>query len=65
MAVGDYSTDFHIVPGVRLGGVPCGIKGIDQLDLVLFEIRVWQCHCRHFHAKPFCSGARAGWPGAS
>ena len=37
MAVGDYSTDFHIVPGVRLGGVPCGIKGIDQLDLVLFE----------------------------
>lgn len=37
MAVGDYSTDFHIVPGVRLGGVPCGIKGEDQLDLVLFE----------------------------
>ena len=37
MPVGDYSTDFHIVPGVRLGGVPCGIKGIDQLDLVMFE----------------------------
>jgi len=37
MAVGDYSTVFHIVPGVRLGGVPCGIKGADQLDLVLFE----------------------------
>ncbi|MBT6890728.1 MAG: bifunctional ornithine acetyltransferase/N-acetylglutamate synthase, partial [Gammaproteobacteria bacterium] len=37
MAVGDYSTDFHNVPGVRLGAVPCGIKGIDQLDLVLFE----------------------------
>ncbi len=37
MAVGDYSTDFHIVPGVRLGAVPCGIKGVDQLDLVLFE----------------------------
>ena len=37
MPVGDNSTDFNIVPGVRLGGVPCGIKGVDQLDLVLFE----------------------------
>jgi glutamate N-acetyltransferase / amino-acid N-acetyltransferase len=37
MAVGDYSTDFHIVPGVRLGGVPCGIKSGGRLDLVLFE----------------------------
>ena len=37
MAVGAYSTDFQIVPGVRLGGIPCGLKGIDQLDLVLFE----------------------------
>ncbi len=37
MAVGEASTDFEIVPGVRLAGVPCGIKGQDQLDLVMFE----------------------------
>ena len=37
MAVGNYSTDFHVVPGVRLAGISCGIKGLDQLDLVLFE----------------------------
>ena len=37
MAVGNYSKDFHVVPGVRLAGVPCGIKGMDKTDLVLFE----------------------------
>lgn len=37
MAVGTASTDFLVVPGVRLASVPCGIKGQDQLDLVLFE----------------------------
>ena len=51
MAVGDYSTDFHIVPGVRLGGVPCGIKGVDQLDLVLFEFVSGSVTAGNFHAK--------------
>lgn len=37
MAVGESTTDFLPVPGVRVGSVPCGIKGEDQLDLVLFE----------------------------
>lgn len=37
MAVGEASTDFIAVPGVRLASVPCGIKDRDQLDLVLFE----------------------------
>ena len=37
MAVGDYSTAFHPVPGVRLASVPCGIKGGGNPDLVLFE----------------------------
>ena len=37
MAVGAASTDFKVVPGVRLAGVSCGIKGQDQPDLVLFE----------------------------
>ena len=37
MAVGEASTDFKVVPGVRLASVPCGIKGQDELDLVLFE----------------------------
>jgi glutamate N-acetyltransferase/amino-acid N-acetyltransferase len=37
MAVGDYSTDFDVVPGVRLAGMSCGIKGLGRLDLVLFE----------------------------
>ena len=37
MAVGSYSTGFRVVPGVRLAGIPCGIKGSGQIDLVLFE----------------------------
>ncbi|MBO6554928.1 MAG: bifunctional glutamate N-acetyltransferase/amino-acid acetyltransferase ArgJ [Pseudomonadales bacterium] len=37
MAVGEASTEFEPVPGVKLASVPCGIKGQDQLDLVLFE----------------------------
>ncbi len=37
MAVGEATTDFLPVRGVRLASVPCGIKGKDQLDLVLFE----------------------------
>ena len=61
MAVGDYSTDFHIVPGVRLGGVPCGIKGEDQLDLVLFEFVAGSVTCgiftqSHFAAAPVLVG---------
>ena len=37
MAVGEASTDFHPVPGVRLASVPCGLKKGSQPDLVLFE----------------------------
>ena len=37
MAVGPYSTEHKIVPGVRLASVACGIKGRDELDLVLLE----------------------------
>jgi glutamate N-acetyltransferase/amino-acid N-acetyltransferase len=37
MAVGTASTDFKVVPGVRLASTACGIKGQDQQDLVLFE----------------------------
>ena len=37
MAVGDYTTDFLPVPGVRLASVACGIKGDGKIDLVLFE----------------------------
>jgi glutamate N-acetyltransferase/amino-acid N-acetyltransferase len=40
MAVGEASTDFKVVPGVRLASVPCGIKGQDELDLVLFEFEL-------------------------
>ncbi|MBT4163105.1 MAG: bifunctional glutamate N-acetyltransferase/amino-acid acetyltransferase ArgJ [Gammaproteobacteria bacterium] len=37
MAVGPSSTEFKNVGGVRLACAACGIKGDDQLDLVLFE----------------------------
>ena len=37
MAVGDYSTEHSSVPGVRLASASCGIKGQDELDLVLIE----------------------------
>lgn len=37
MAVGEASTDFKVVPGVRLASVSCGIKANGSLDLVLFE----------------------------
>ena len=37
MAVGSYSTEYKIVPGVRLSSVACGIKPKDELDLVLIE----------------------------
>ncbi|MFT7219478.1 MAG: glutamate N-acetyltransferase/amino-acid N-acetyltransferase [Candidatus Azotimanducaceae bacterium] len=37
MAVGDHSTDFLPVPGVRLASAACGIKGDGKIDLVLFE----------------------------
>lgn len=37
MAVGELSTDFNVVPGVRLASIACGIKARDKLDLVLFE----------------------------
>lgn len=61
MAVGDYTTDFQIVPGVRLGAVSCGLKGIDQLDLVLFEfvpgsVTVGIFTQSHFAAAPVLVG---------
>ena len=37
MAVGLFSTEHKAVPGVRLASVACGIKGKDQLDLVLID----------------------------
>lgn len=37
MAVGEATTDFVPVPGVRLSSVSCGIKAKDKLDLVLLE----------------------------
>lgn len=37
MAVGPASTEFKVVPGVRLASTACGIKGQDELDLVLLE----------------------------
>ena len=37
MAVGEATTEFKVVPGVRLASVSCGIKAGDDLDLVLFE----------------------------
>ena len=61
MAVGNYSTDFHAVPGVRLAGISCGIKGLDQLDLVLFEfapgsVTVGIFTQSHFAAAPVLVG---------
>ena len=41
MAVGSFSREFNVVPGVRLSACGCGIKGNtenqDVADLVLFE----------------------------
>lgn len=37
MAVGENSTDFLPVPGVRLASAACGIKDDGKTDLVLFE----------------------------
>ncbi len=37
MAVGPHSTDFKVVPGVRLASGSCGIKVDGTSDLVLFE----------------------------
>ena len=37
MAVGPHSTEHCSVAGVRLASVACGIKGEDELDLVLLE----------------------------
>lgn len=37
MAVGENSTEFCNVPGVKLGSVACGIKKNGTTDLVLFE----------------------------
>ena len=37
MAVGPYSTEYRIIPGVRLATAACGIKSRGELDLVLFE----------------------------
>lgn len=57
MAVGEASTDFQVVPGVRLASVPCGIKSQDQLDLVLFEFQAGSTTAgvftqSHFAAAP-------------
>ena len=61
MAVGNYSEDFNVVPGVRIGGVSCGIKGKDQLDLVIFEFMAGSVTCgiftkSHFAAAPVLIG---------
>jgi glutamate N-acetyltransferase/amino-acid N-acetyltransferase len=37
MAVGAHSTQFEVVPGVRLASVACGIKNENDADLVLME----------------------------
>ena len=41
MAVGSFSREFNVVPGVRLSACGCGIKGNtenqDVADLVLFD----------------------------
>jgi glutamate N-acetyltransferase / amino-acid N-acetyltransferase len=37
MAVGEASLDFHVVPGVKLASVACGLKPEGIHDLVMFE----------------------------
>ena len=37
MAVGSSQSAFHVVPGVRLAALSCGIKDNETSDLVLFE----------------------------
>ena len=37
MAVGAHSTDHCLVPGVRLSSIASGIKGQNDLELVLIE----------------------------
>ena len=37
MAVGNSSLDFHVVPGVKLASVACGLKPDGVHDLVMFE----------------------------
>lgn len=37
MAVGEFSLEFDVVPGVRLGSIASGIKSSGTADLVLFE----------------------------
>ncbi|MEO2176577.1 MAG: bifunctional ornithine acetyltransferase/N-acetylglutamate synthase, partial [bacterium] len=37
MAIGNFTTSFNVVPGVRLASLACGIKGDKTDDLVLFE----------------------------
>jgi glutamate N-acetyltransferase/amino-acid N-acetyltransferase len=37
MAVGVSTNDFHVVPGVRLAAVACGLKPEGMVDLVMFE----------------------------
>ena len=38
MAVGEASTDFMVVPGVRLAATGCGLKDGGKLDLVLMDL---------------------------
>ena len=38
MAVGEASTHFEVVPGVRLAAAACGLKAGGNLDLVLMEL---------------------------
>lgn len=38
MAVGEASTDFKVVPGVRLAATACGLKSGGTLDLVLMDL---------------------------
>ena len=37
MAVGEANFDFHVVPGVKMAALACGIKGDGVHDLVMFE----------------------------
>ena len=53
MAVGAYSTDHCSVAGVRLSSVACGIKGQNDLDLVLIEFIDGSCTAGVFTKSAF------------
>ena len=53
MAVGAYSTDHCSVAGVRLSSIACGIKGQNDLDLVLIEFIDGSCTAGVFTKSAF------------